>query len=115
MGHIWYHYKQLPAPLTGGVAHGKMRSTKPGTTASGVELINVSPQGLWLLIDDREHYLPFEAFPWFRDGTSGQLARIERPAPDHLHWPDLDIDLTVDSIERPDAYPLVSRAATEQT
>ena len=92
-----------------------MRSAKPGMSTSGVELANVSPHGLWLLIDAREHYLPFEAFPWFRDATIGQLSRIERPSRNHLHWPDLDVDLAVDSIERPEAYPLVSRARSDST
>jgi hypothetical protein len=87
-----------------------MRSAEPGTSTSAVELANVSPHGFWLLIDDREHYLPFDAFPWFRDATIGQLSRVERPSREHLHWPDLEVDLTMDSIERPDAYPLVSRA-----
>jgi hypothetical protein len=75
----------------------------------------VSPHGLWLLIDDREHYLPFDAFPWFRDATIGQLSRVERPTREHLHWPDLDVDLTLDSIERPNTYPLVSRAGSDRT
>ncbi|MBE7549061.1 MAG: DUF2442 domain-containing protein [Planctomycetia bacterium] len=25
----------------------------------------------------------------------------------HLHWPDLDIDLEIDSLENPEKYPLV--------
>ena len=87
-----------------------MRSAEPGTNISAVELANVSPHGLWLLVDSREHYLPFDAFPWFRDATIGQLSRIERPTRDHLYWPDLDVDLTMASIERPEDYPLVSRA-----
>ena len=87
-----------------------MRSAEPGTSVSGVELSNVSQHGLWLLIDGSEHYLPFEAFPWFRDATIGQLSRIERPTKDHLYWPELDVDLSLDSIERPEDYPLVSRA-----
>jgi hypothetical protein len=87
-----------------------MESAEPGTNTSAVELANVSPHGLWLLVDGREHYLPFDTFPWFRDATIGQLSRIERPAPDHLYWPDLDVDLTLESIEHPEAYPLVSRA-----
>jgi hypothetical protein len=92
-----------------------MRSAQPGTSTLGVELANVSPHGLWLLIDAGEHYLPFDAFPWFRDATIGQLSRIERPTRDHLYWPDLDVDLTLESIERPDAYPLVSRRTAAST
>jgi len=88
-----------------------MKSVEPGDTTSGVELTNVSTHGLWLLVDGREHFLAFDLFPWFREGTIRQLGTIERLGPDHLHWPELDVDLTLDSIERPERYPLVSRAA----
>lgn len=87
-----------------------MRSAKRGTTTSDVELSNVSQHGMWLLIDESEQFLPFDDFPWFRDASIGQLAAIERPSPRHLYWPELDVDLTLDSIERPAGYPLVSRA-----
>ena len=90
-----------------------MTSERPGKSTSAVELSNVSAHGLWLLVDERELYLPFEAFPWFKEATIAQLARIERPADDHLRWPDLDVDLSIDSIERPESYPLVSGAGAE--
>ena len=87
-----------------------MKSAQPGANTSSVELANVSPHGLWLLIDGKEHYLPFDSFPWFRDATIGELSRIERPGPGHVHWPDLDVDLSVESIEHPERFPLVSRS-----
>ena len=37
------------------------------------------------------------------------LLNVERPQPHHLRWPDLDVDLSLASIERPDRYPLKSR------
>ena len=86
-----------------------MKSAEPGTSTSGVELSNVSQHGLWLFIDGQEHYLPFDDFPWFRQATIGQLTSIERPSPDHLRWPKLDLDLSLESIERPETFPLVSR------
>ena len=88
-----------------------MKSAKPGEATSGVELSNVSPHGMWLLIDERELYLPFDQFPWFRDATIAALAKIERPSARHLFWPLLDVDLTVESIEDPSKYPLVSKSA----
>jgi hypothetical protein len=88
-----------------------MKSGKRGGATSGAELTNVSPSGMWLLVDGRERYLPFDQFPWFRDASIAQLARIERPVADHLRWPDLDVDLALESIEQPERYPLVSGAA----
>jgi hypothetical protein len=65
--------------------------------------------GLWLLVDEKEYYLPFVDFPWFRNATIAQLSRINRPEPQHLYWPELDVDLTLGIIERPNDFPLVSR------
>ena len=85
-----------------------MKSAKPGGSTSGVELQNVSPHGLWILVDGQEHYLPFDQFPWFRDATVAQLAEIKRPQLEHLRWPKFDVDLTLASIKYPERYPLVS-------
>ena len=90
-----------------------MKSGELGEPTSAVELTNVSQHGLWLLVDGREHFLAFDAFPWFRDATIAQLGEIERPASDHLRWPDLDVDLSIDSIEHPERYPLVSGVGAE--
>jgi len=90
------------------------RSTLPGRPISDVELANVSPHGFWLLLDEREHFLAFKDFPWFQEATIRQLGRIERPSPHHLRWPDLDVDLAVESIEHPEQYPLISRGRVEK-
>jgi len=90
-----------------------MTSEGPGKHTSAAELTNVSAHGMWLLVDAREVFLAFEAFPWLRDASIAQLARIERPAPDHLRWPDLDVDLSIDSIDHPERYPLVSGVGAE--
>lgn len=84
----------------------------PGPTTSDVEVTHISRHGLWLLLDDRELFLPFEQFPWFEQATVGAIHKVERPQPHHLYWPDLDVDLTVDSIEHPERYPLRSKDGT---
>ena len=87
-----------------------MKSAKHGKSTSAVEVTNVSKHGFWLLIGDQERFIPFKHFPWFRDAAIGQLLNVELPAPHHLYWPDLDVDIEVESIEHPERYPLVSRA-----
>jgi len=91
-----------------------MRSGALGASTSAVEVTNVSPHGFWLLLDERERFLPFARFPWFADATIAELTRVERPQAHHLYWPDLDVDLHLDSIDDPDAFPLVSRARPER-
>ncbi len=79
-----------------------------GTTTSAPEVTHVSRYGLWLLLSDEELFLPFEHFPWFRQATIDQLSQVEWPSPDHLYWPQLDVDLSVESIRNPAAFPLSS-------
>lgn len=69
----------------------------------------MSSHGLWLLVDGRELFVAFEHFPWFRDASIAQLLSVKLISPEHLYWPELDVDLAVDSIEHPEKFPLVSR------
>ena len=85
------------------------KSARRGKNTSAVEVGNVSAHGFWLLVGNNEHFLSFKDFPWFRDATIGQLTNVELPSPHHLYWPDLDIDLAVESLEHPGRYPLVSK------
>jgi Protein of unknown function (DUF2442) len=80
----------------------------PGPAISSPEVTNISRHGFRVLVDDRELILPFESFPWFRAAAVGDIHQVERPQPDHLYRPRLDVDLSLDSIEDPDRYPLVS-------
>jgi hypothetical protein len=63
-----------------------------------------------MLVGQREHFVPFKDFPWFRDATIAELTKVELPSSHHLYWPDLDVDLAIESLEHPERYPLVSRA-----
>ncbi|MEO6065165.1 MAG: DUF2442 domain-containing protein [Lysobacterales bacterium] len=80
----------------------------PGANTLAAEVTHVSRSGLWILLEDEELHLPFEQFPWFRSATIDQVSHVERPTANHLYWPDLDIDLSVESIRSPAAFPLVS-------
>ena len=87
----------------------KMKSAQRGKRTSAVEVTNVSGNGFWLLLDTEEVFVEFKQFPWFKDASIGQLLNVQRPAPHHLYWPDLDVDLAVESLTSPERYPLVSR------
>ena len=86
-----------------------MTSGRLGTPISEVEVTNISSHGFWLLIGERERFVPFKEFPWFKDARISELIRVELQSPHHLYWPDLDVDLAVESIDHPERFPLVSR------
>ncbi len=86
-----------------------MTSAALGEFISPVEVTNISGHGFWILLNDEELFLSFAEFPWFRDVAVGKILHIELPSPNHLYWPDLDVDLAVESIRHPEPYPLVSQ------
>ena len=73
------------------------------------EVTQIDGQGIWVLIGDKESFLPFEKFPWFREAFVGTIHHVELLNNNHLGWPDLDIDLAVESVEDPDGFPLVDK------
>ena len=83
----------------------------PGTITSVAEVTHVSKHGFWLLLGSEELLVPFEQFPWFKKATIEQLSEVEWPTENHLYWPQLDADLSVESIRNPEAFPLVAKTA----
>jgi hypothetical protein len=83
----------------------------PGTVTSPVEVVQVTPFGIWLAYGEREFFLDFDEFPWFQDVPVRKIFNVELAAPEHFYWPELDIDLDVDRIEHPEKYPLKARRA----
>ena len=81
-----------------------------GATTSQVEVTNVSSHGLWLLAHGRELFLAYDDFPWFKEAPIGSVLNIEEPSPGHFYWPELDVDLGLETIEHPERFPLQSRA-----
>lgn len=86
-----------------------MSLSKPGNLTSAVEVVDISAHGMWLLIGETEHFLPYGEFPWFKDATIAAVLNVREEAPGSFHWPDLDVDLCLESIQRPDLYPLKAR------
>lgn len=83
----------------------------PGITTLAAEVTHVSKHGFWLLLGDEELLVPFAQFPWFRKGTIEEISNVQWPTLDHLYWPGLDVELSVQSIRNPSAFPLVSGEA----
>jgi hypothetical protein len=87
----------------------RMKSAALGRPISGAEVTNVSKHGFWLLLADEELFVPFKDFPWFKDASIAEIVRVEWPQLHHLYWPDLDVDLAVESIRHPEKFPLISK------
>jgi len=71
---------------------------------------NISGAGFWLFVGDREYFLPYDKFPWFREAKIAEILDVELQHGFHLHWPKLDVDLEIASLEAPEQFPLIYSA-----
>jgi hypothetical protein len=89
-----------------------MNSQAPGKSTLTVEVTNISNHGIWLLTGEKELFIPYEEFPWFKDAPIGKILNVEEPTPGHFYWPELDVDLGIESIEHPERFPLKAKKYT---
>ena len=86
-----------------------MSSLAHGTSTLPIEISHISAHGLWLLTNQKELFLSYEDFPWFKDQSVKSILNVEEPSPGHFYWPDIDVDLTEERIEYPERFPLTAK------
>ena len=86
-----------------------MKLKNHGKNTSSVEIVQISLHGFWLLVEGVEYFLPFEEFPWFKEATVTQIHDVRFLHGFHLYWPQLDVDLELQSLKDLEKYPLVYR------
>jgi hypothetical protein len=87
-----------------------MKLSKPGKNIF-VSIENITPFGLWLFTQEKEYFLSYKDFPFFKDQTLRAIHNVQLLHGYHLYWPDLDVDLEIDNLDNPGKYPLKFREA----
>ena len=92
-----------------------MKLQRRGKNTSKVEILNISIHGIWLYVNGKEYFLSHEEYPWFKDAKIKEIYNVQLLHESHLHWPELDVDLELDSLENPEQYPLVFNKKGDKT
>ena len=88
-----------------------MKLLKRGEDIS-VSVENITPFGIWLYVKGGEYFLSYKDYPYFKNQTLNSIQTVQLLHGFHLYWPELDVDLAVESIRHPEQFPLVSQAGT---
>jgi hypothetical protein len=87
------------------------KSARGARTSDEVQVLGLTPHALWLLVQGRELGLDLVRFPWFAAASLEDVCNVSLLHGQHLHWPTLDVDLHIDSIDHPERFPLVAKTA----
>ena len=77
------------------------------TSTASVLMIN--NQGIMISVAGNDYFLSYNRVPWLKDATVRNILSIKMSGKDAVEWPDLDVDLEVESLKHPERYSLVIR------
>jgi len=81
-----------------------------GTNISDCNITAINDLGLWILLNDREYFLPFRDYPGFKEASIDQIFKVQLIKPSQLRWEDLDIDVELEALAKPESFPLIYKA-----
>lgn len=83
-----------------------MLSEAPGKLIWSSEVTAIGRDGFWLISNDQEYFVPYDAYPVFKCATVEQIYSMQEIAPGQLYWEALDVDIEVGALEHPERFPL---------
>lgn len=79
-----------------------------------VSVENITPFGIWIFVKEKEYFLSYKDYPYFKNQTLSSIQNVQLLHGYHLYWPELDVDLEIDNLENPQKYPLKSGIVKHQ-
>jgi len=87
-----------------------MSLSNTGTNISDCSITSINDLGIWILVDDKEYFLPFRDYPGFKEAPINQILNVQWLKPSQLRWDSLDIDVELHSLLKPESFPLIYRS-----
>ena len=81
------------------------RECEDSSTSASVLMINA--QGIMLSVLGNDYFLSYNRIPWMKDAPIRSVLNVQMSGTEAIEWPDLDVDLEIDSLRHPERYPLV--------
>lgn len=83
-----------------------MSSLVNGKITLEYEVTNISNSGFWMIVKESEYFISFSEYPEFLEMTLKQIFNVKSIDLKQFHWADKDIDIDIESLEKPEAFPL---------
>jgi len=75
----------------------------------------INAQGIMICVNGQDFFLSYNRIPWMREASIKDVLNVQMCGNDAVEWPDLDIDLEIDSLRHPERYPLLIKRSPAET
>ena len=83
--------------------------SKNNSNSTSASVLMINAQGIMLSICGHDYFLSYNRIPWMQDAPIRSVLNVQMSGPEAIEWPDLDVDLELDSLRHPERYPLVNK------
>ena len=82
-------------------------TSKNNSANTSASVLMINAQGIMLSVLGNDYFLSYTRIPWMQDAPIRSVLNVQMSGPEAIEWPDLDVDLEIDSLRHPERYPLV--------
>ena len=72
----------------------------------------INSQGMMLSVQGNDYFVSYNRVPWLRDARISSALNVRMAGQNAIEWPDLDVDLEIESLKHPECYPLVMKRSS---
>jgi len=84
-------------------------SLNQNTSDTLVSVLMINAQGIMISVKGNDYFLSYNRIPWMKDASIRNVLNVKLEGRDAISWPDLDVDLEIESLRHPERYPLVMK------
>jgi len=90
-------------------------SSNNNSQFTSVAVLMINSQGMMLSVQGQDYFVSYNRVPWLLDARVSSALNVRMSGPRAIEWPELDVDLEIDSLKHPERYPLVMKRSPIDT
>ena len=85
-----------------------MRTTlRSSSQDTSVCVLMINDKGLMISVQGQDYFLSYNRIPWMRNASIADALNVQMSGRNAIEWPNLDVDLEIESLKHPVRYPLL--------
>lgn len=85
-----------------------MRTTlRSSSHDTSVCVLMINDKGLMISVQGQDYFLSYNRIPWMRNASIADALNVQMSGRNAIEWPNLDVDLEIESLKHPERYPLL--------
>ena len=82
-------------------------SLRNNSDAMSVNVLMINSQGLLLNVCGNDYFVSYNRLPWMKEASIRSVLNVQMCGSNAIEWPDLDVDLEIESLKHPEKYHLL--------